>query len=106
MEDQVLPTKLIFCAKDQEETPHAASVDGNGEFVFTCTTPDCGRFVKLPADVTPEDAQAYFAAHKESNVGQVSLEEQERKLLTLLDAETPESTEPANAAPGDTEPQE
>lgn len=81
-------TKNIFCAKCQKDTPHIGSVDANGELVFTCSTTGCGRFVKLPADVTPADAETYFASHKKENEGQVSLEAQEAKLLTLMNAAT------------------
>lgn len=79
-------TRTVFCAKCQEDTPHTAVVDANGEFVFACTTPDCDRFIKLPAATTPEEADAYFNAHKKESEGQVSLEAQEVKLLTLMGA--------------------
>jgi uncharacterized Zn finger protein len=86
--------KDIFCAKEQKVTSHKASVDGNGEFLFECETPDCGRFIKFPADTTPEQFDIYIKAHEESNTGQVSLEEQEKKLAELLGIDTNENATP------------
>ncbi len=76
--------KEIFCAKEQKVTLHRGAVDSNGEFVFACQTPDCGRFVKFPADVTPEAFNKLLIAHEAQNKGQVSIEQQERKLAELL----------------------
>lgn len=83
-----MKTKNIFCPKCQLETPHTAEVDGNGEYVFTCATEDCGRFLKLPAEVsTAEEANAIFEARKVQNEGQVSVEDQDKKLAGILGEE-------------------
>lgn len=74
----------IFCAKDQEITEHEASIDQNGEFLFECLTKDCGRFLKLPLDFPSESLEEYLANHHDVNLGQVSLEEQEKKLDEML----------------------
>jgi hypothetical protein len=80
--------KDIFCSKCQLVTPHQGVVDANGEFVFTCTNAvdgvACDRFVKFPADTTPESFAAYLIAHQAANEGQVSVEAQEKMLATLL----------------------
>lgn len=126
MEDQTQPTKTIFCAACQEDTLHTASIDANGEFVFECQnvlTPEekddagnitqaavlCDRFVKLPADITPDQAADYFAAQKASSSGQVSLEGQELKLVTLLNVEIPDpvvADQATDEASEDANPQE
>ena len=74
----------IFCAKCQTVTEHKVSVDGNGEFLFECQTADCGRFIKLPADFPGETIEDYMTAHQEANTGQVSIEDQEKKLAEML----------------------
>lgn len=91
--------KNIFCTKEQKVTEHKASINADGEFVFTCTTVVvpaeldakgkvvkqaelCGRFVKLPASTT--DFESALAVHEEANKGQVSVEEQEKKLADFL----------------------
>lgn len=79
-----MKTKDLFCSNCQEVTLHNAEVDSNSEYVFTCEV--CGRFLKLPADVdSKEKADELFAKHEESNVGQISIEAQEKKLGELLE---------------------
>ena len=80
-------TKDIFCSKHQAVTPHKGEIDANGEFVFTCQNEDCDRFVKLPADTTPEDFNNFVKVHEKSNEGQVSIEAQEKKLAEILGTE-------------------
>lgn len=77
--------KNIFCANEQKLTPHKATVDANGEYVFTCA---CGRFLKLPADT--KDFEKVFAVHEKANTGQVSIEAQEKKLAELMEEVEPE----------------
>jgi hypothetical protein len=94
-----MKTKELFCANCQLVTVHNATVDGNGEYVFTCTTEDCGRFIKLPAEVaTKEEADKLFEAHAEQNEGQMTVEAQEKKLDGILGEiateETVTDTEP------------
>lgn len=84
-------TKDIFCAKCQEITPHTGTVDGNGEFVFSCTTPDCGRFVKFPAEMNKKDFTVLTGEHQAQNEGQISIEAQEKKLSEIMDEETLET---------------
>lgn len=93
--------KNIFCVKEQAVTEHKASLSPDGEFVFTCqseVTPAevddkgkvikkailCGRFVKFPANT--EDLNEAVKAHELANVGQVTVEEQEKKLADFLKA--------------------
>lgn len=94
-EEQQLPLKDIYCTKCGEETPHAGSVDDNGEFVFHCTAkaePDpkdetkevAHHFIKFPADVTPEEFQALVDIHHFHNEGQVQASVQQDKLRALL----------------------
>lgn len=88
-----MKTKDIFCPRCQAVTTHSAEVDGNGEYVFTCTTADCGRFLKLPATVaTAEEANALFEARQVQNEGQVNVEEQDKKLSGILGEEVTEQT--------------
>jgi len=77
-------TKLIFCSNCQIETPHAGVIDGNGEYVFTCQTDGCGRFIKLPADYPIASVNSYFDQHAQANIGQVSVEAQEKKLAEIM----------------------
>jgi hypothetical protein len=76
--------KDIFCTKEQKVTAHKGEVDANGEFLFTCQTEDCGRFVKFPADTNVEQFNQMLAVHEEQNKGQVSVEAQEARLQALL----------------------
>ena len=86
MENQL--KKDIFCAKCQQVTSHRAEVDPNGEYIFYCTNViddvECDRFLKLPATTTKEDFKAQLAVHEESNVGQVSVEAQEKALAEMM----------------------
>lgn len=91
-----MKTKELFCANCQAVTIHSATVDGNGEYVFTCQTPMenadggviCGRFLKLPADVaTKEQADKLFETHAVENEGQMTTEAQEKKLDDILGTE-------------------
>lgn len=78
-----MTTRQIFCATEQAETAHELSVDVmNGEILATCP---CGRFLKFPSSVTPEEFTQLVAAHREANAGQVSLEATERLVATLGD---------------------
>ena len=47
----------------------------------------CDRFVKLPAETTPEDFNKFTEVHQVSNEGQVSVEAQEKKLAEIMTAE-------------------
>lgn len=71
-----------ICAKDQD---HKFSVDGNGEFLAVCE--ECGHFLKFPSDYKLKDINNAVKEHKEANVDQVSLAEQE-KVLEELNANT------------------
>lgn len=71
----------MFCANEQTDTDHTLDIDGNGEVVLTCA---CGRFIKLPADTTPESLTAYVEAHKASNEGQITVEAMETRKAELL----------------------
>ena len=73
----------MFCANDQVETEHDLDVDGNGEVVLTCP---CGRFIKMPANTTPETLTVAIEKQKESNEGQITQESIEQKKQELLDA--------------------
>lgn len=74
---------VMFCAAEQTDTDHTLEIDGNGEIVLTC---DCGRFVKLPRDTTPDQLKAYIEAHKAANEGQISVASIEAKRAELLGA--------------------
>lgn len=91
-------TIQLFCSKCQIETPHAGSVDLNGELVFTClnelgTTLDgngaqvpvyCDRFIKLPAGMTEEEINAFFAKYKADSEGQVDISKSEDALASIM----------------------
>jgi hypothetical protein len=79
-------TLSFFCANEQDDTDHTVDIDHNGEVVLSC---GCGRFIKLPADTTPESLQAYVVAHREANMGQVTQEEVDSKKAELLNALVP-----------------
>lgn len=89
--------KDIFCAKCQEVTSHSAVVDPNGEYIFYCTNVidgvECDRFLKLPATTTKEDFKSQLAVHEESNVGQVSIEAQEKALAEMMAEDEEEEVE-------------
>lgn len=76
--------KDIFCTKEQKVTQHIGTIDANGEFLFSCLTEDCGRFIKFPATTTKEEFETLINVHQEQNTGQVSLEEQEKKLKEIV----------------------
>ena len=40
-------TKDIFCASCRLVTTHHVEIDDNGEYILTCATPECGRFLKF-----------------------------------------------------------
>lgn len=69
--------KSIYCSKCKTDTTHASAVE-RGDIIVTCSTPDCGRFVKFPADITPADLKAAVAAHKAANTGLEYLETDEQ----------------------------
>jgi len=85
-------TIQVFCVNEQTETPHRLDIDGNGELVVTCTsnigteeTPaTCGRFLKFPKGITSEELKVRLQAHKESNHGQVSVQQIEAQKEELL----------------------
>lgn len=96
-------TKELFCARHQDVTLHRAEVDDNGEYVFYCIgvvgsekqrDPEsgaerdvdvlCDRFIKFPADTTPEQFASLVTAHRVQNTGQVVKEKQENNLRALL----------------------
>jgi hypothetical protein len=66
----------IFCANCQAVTAHELSVNqaDQSEVIATCTTPECGRFHKLPVNLTAEQFADYQAKVEEANKGQVSLD--------------------------------
>ncbi len=88
--------KDIFCAKEQAVTSHKGYVDSNGEFVFSCQSEGCDRFVKFPADTTPEQFAELLAKHEAHNTGQISLEKQQAKLMGLVAAQ--EESQPEEPA--------
>lgn len=82
-----MTTRNIFCALEQTVTPHELTVEPvNGEILATCV---CGRFLKFPPTVTPEEFEALVDAHYESNVGQISLEATETLVDSLGDSTGP-----------------
>jgi hypothetical protein len=83
MKDETIKTKDLFCAKEQEVTPHKVAVDMNGDFLFACESEGCDRFVKFPGDLSPDELEQRMADHHENNAGQVSLEDQSKKLENL-----------------------
>jgi len=93
----------LFCAKCQAVTAHEGERDLNGEFVFHCKNVvnevPCDRFIKLPADTTPEQFDVYAAAHQASNEGQVSMEEQDKKLEAILAAAPAQEVPKVDEAP-------
>jgi hypothetical protein len=90
-------TMTAFCANCQNDTEHSVYVDDAGELVLTCSTENCGRFIKLPKGISEDEARAYFAAHKDSNLGQVSrekAEEEANRLIAALNGSAPEIPQP------------
>lgn len=78
-----MSTKQIFCANEQEVTTHTLSMEPmNGEIVATCP---CGRFLKFPSTVTPDEFNDLVTAHEVANKGQVSTEHVEKLLSELGD---------------------
>jgi hypothetical protein len=85
-----MKTKNIFCANEQKTTEHKADYL-NGEFVFTCK---CGRFLKLPGDITKAQLVKALEKHEEVNQGQVtqeSVDKEKEAKLKLLDADEDEA---------------
>jgi hypothetical protein len=75
-------TKDIFCTREQKLTAHAGSLAPNGEIVFKCQTESCGRFIKFPVGAT--NIEELLKKHQEVNTGEVSIEDQEKKLKDLI----------------------
>lgn len=72
-EEVKIPTKSICCAGCRAETEHSLALDRNREIVATCAT--CGRKLKFPLAGSPEELDAYIAAHKNpANMGQITVE--------------------------------
>lgn len=71
-------TKTIFCAACQLDTAHSVARvdnrDGLSEVVATCQTENCGRMHKYPVPESPEQFNELIAAHKASNLGQITVE--------------------------------
>lgn len=63
--------RKAFCAACQAETDHTCGLDKNQEVLCVC---GCGRFIKVPVMESPADFESHLAAHKDSNVGQVTVE--------------------------------
>lgn len=100
--------KDLFCARCQQVTSHKGEVDSNGEFLFTCTVSECGRFIKFPGDTNIEEFNKLVEVHQETNVGQVDLEKQNEKLAVLLGLSTesaPTVTTEAESVPVETAPE-
>jgi len=74
--------KDAFCPKEQKITKHKASLDLNGDFVFTCQSKDCGSFFKISSTI--KDLDKALKAEEEGSKGQVSIEAQEAKLAAML----------------------
>lgn len=70
----------LFCAIDQKDMKHEATVDQNGDYVFVCV--ECKGFTKVPGDT--KNLETYFAQIKKDNEGQVSLEQAEREMEEKL----------------------
>lgn len=93
-----MKTKMVFNAELQKETPHTISLNpnGDGEIIFTCT--ETGRAIKAPAGLDKDGIEAFLKAHKEANIGQVSMEgyqKEEQALIDLLsDSEVEEPVAP------------
>lgn len=77
-------TVEMFCANDQVETAHILDIDGNGEILITCSV--CGRFTKLPEGTDAKGVKEYIESHKESNIGQRSVESIEKKKAEILES--------------------
>lgn len=88
--------KLLFCANCQKQTSQSFRVV-NDEIVAVC---DCGRNLKFAA-ATPEELEAAFKAHEESNKGQVVSRERKDGTHPALDMvnkilpDAPPSEEPS-----------
>lgn len=76
-------TKVVFCANEQEETPHTVTIDGNSEWLFTCTV--CDRVLKFAASMTADEVKASLVSHKASNVGQVNQAVIDAKVNSIVD---------------------
>ena len=76
-------TKTIFCANEQAEQVHELSASPTGEIQATCSV--CGRVLKFPAGVSPDEFNALVAEHKASNEGQVTQESIDETLAALAD---------------------
>jgi uncharacterized Zn finger protein len=94
-------TKTVFCANCQVDKEQEATIDGNGDFIFTC--PDCGRFVKFSSETQPDEIDGLLATHKEANTGQISVASQEAKLAEMLGDTTSEGQSYVDTTPADTD---
>ena len=69
-------SRSIFCASCQVITDHqmlrATDRNSNDQILATC---DCSRFVVFPRPSSPEELDAWIAAHQASNVGQITVEQ-------------------------------
>lgn len=105
-EEQKIRTKEIFCAACQAVTTHEITVDGHGDFVFTCvevmTELEDGksvghRFVKFP-NLEAAELKQVIEKHEEVNIGQVDPKvmeaELDAKLAEIADMEDNDEDEP------------
>lgn len=71
-----MQTRKLFCANCQKVTDHSLEVNQQNpsEVVATCTSESCGRFHKLPINLTAEQFADYQAKVEEHNQGQVNLD--------------------------------
>ena len=72
-----MKTKDAFCSKEQVITEHEVTLDGSGDFVFTCT---CGGFFKVLGSLDKKGVADFLKVHEKANKGQVSIEEREKRL--------------------------
>lgn len=72
----------IFCANEQTETDHTATIDHNGEYVFTC---ECGRFIKVAGDADIKAALEDHAYHNEGQISAAQIEAENEEKLSVLD---------------------
>jgi len=76
-------TLKIFCAGEQELTDHTATIDQNGEWLFTCE--QCARVLKYSASMTSDEVKAAFIAHQVANEGQLTQAVIDAKISQLED---------------------
>ena len=75
-----METLTLLCTNCQVFTKHAIVLDGNGEYVTTCSVPNCEHFLKFPGD--DNQLLAHIEVHNSDNLGQVKVDDSGNPIMS------------------------